>query len=73
MPRTACGFAAERRGAKPVEDAANRGGGDPDPMDAVEPNAGADRPVLEVPAGVLDQRYGRVRNAARADGRIARN
>jgi hypothetical protein len=31
-------------------------------MNAFEPSAGADRPVLEVPAGVLDQRHGRVRN-----------
>ncbi len=56
-----------------MADAANRRSGDPEPMDALEPNAGADGPVLEVAAGVLDQRHGRIGNAACPDRGIARD
>jgi hypothetical protein len=56
-----------------VADAVNRRGRDADPMDTLEPDASADRPEVEVAAGVLNQRHGRVRNAASPDRWIARN
>lgn len=42
------GLPAKRWVSEAVADAANRGSGDPESMDALEPTAGADRPVLEV-------------------------
>src|SRR5581483_4744362 len=58
---------------EPMTDAANRGSSDPDPMHAVQPDAGADRPVLKIAAGVLNQRDGRIRNAACPHRGIARD
>jgi len=36
-------------------------------MHAVGPDAGADRPEVEIAPRILNQHYGRVRNAARSD------
>lgn len=58
LPWTPLGLAAEWWVAAPVADAANRGGGDPDPMHAFQPDSGTDCPILEVAAGVLNQRDG---------------
>jgi hypothetical protein len=55
---------AEWRVPEAVADAANGGGRDPNPMHPFEPDARADRAVLEVAPGLLNQRDGRFRNPA---------
>ena len=58
LSRTPLRPPAERRIPEPMTtDAANRGDGDPNPMDTLKPDAGADRPVLKVTTGMLNQRY----------------
>ena len=54
LPRTPLRLPAERRIPEPMADAANRGGGHADLVDTLEPNTGADCPVLKVAAGVLN-------------------
>lgn len=58
VSRTPLRLPAEGRIPEPLTDAANRGGGDPNPMATFEPNVGADRPVLKVTTGMLNRRDG---------------
>lgn len=73
LTRAPLGLPAERRVSEAVANAANRRGGNPDPMHAVEPDAGADRPEVEVAPGLFNQRHGRIRNPACSDRGIARD
>ena len=57
LSRTPLRLPAEGWIPEPLTDAANRGGGDPDPMDTFKPNAGTDCPILEIAAGVFNQRH----------------
>jgi hypothetical protein len=54
LPRTPLRPPAKGRISEPVTDAANRGSGDPILVHAVEPNAGVDRRIIKLTAGVLN-------------------
>jgi hypothetical protein len=63
----------EGRACRMIRDLRQCKRSDPEPMDALQPNARADGPILEVPAGVFEQRDNRLRNAACPDRGMPRN
>ena len=73
LPRTPLRLSAEGRIPQSTTDPLNRRGRDPNPMHALKPDAGADRPEVELSPRLLYQGHSRVRDAAWPDRGIARN